>query len=365
MKLSRAGEIVLPQGHAAVTIASKSFLALARVTAATFVRHNPELPCYLVLTDEVDGFFDPATEPFRLLSYRDVGLPRPEPFLFQYEQQEASYAATPFAIDHVLSLGYQGAVFLKQETLVLDDLSSILEKLDRHPALLTPHFLTPPRGSRALRAELDVLRAGVFNGGFLAFSGSPESRSFLEWWKRRTSVNCRCEVEEGLHYEQRWLDFVPSLVPGAHILREPGMNVGHWNLPEREIRVSGGTVTACGEPCRVFRFSGYQADRPDMVTKYNSTLRVEDTGEASEVFRTYQRLLLEAGWEETRKWPYAFGSFDSGEAIPVDARRIYHDLGESREPFGDPFETRAPESFRNWLACQHPDRYPLPFRSVS
>jgi hypothetical protein len=355
----------MPSGHAAVTIASKSFLSLARVTAATFMRHNPELPCYLVLTDELDGYFDPKSEPFRLLSYREIGLPDPEQFLFQYAQQEASYAATPYALDFLLSLGYESAIFLKQETLVLDGLSPVLEKLQQHPVLLTPHFLTPPRGTRAVRTELDVLRAGVFNGGFLAFSNSPESRSFLDWWKRRTAFQCFCEVEEGLHFEQRWLDFVPSLVAGAHVLRDPGMNVGHWNVSERSIRVRDGNVTACGEPCRVFRFSGYQADRPDLVTKYNSTFRVEDTGEAAEVFRIYQQHLLDAEWERTRFWPYSFGQYRSGETIPSSARRVYHDIGSSRGRFGDPFDSSAPGCFRNWLAFEYPDRFALPHRGLA
>jgi hypothetical protein len=216
--------------------------------------------------------------------------------------------------------------------------------------LLTPHFLEPPRGARALEWELNVLRAGIFNGGFLAFSNRAEARQVLAWWKRKTRRGCFRAVEEGVHFEQRWLDFVPSLAPQCHILRDPGMNVGHWNLPERRIRVRDGRVTADGAPCRVFRFSGYQREFPQRVTQYNPHLTVESAGEAAEVFRRYQAGLDAAGYQETRQWPYAFGCFDNGVSIPETARRVYHDLNDEVRRFGDPFAAAHEGSFFRWLA---------------
>lgn len=336
------------QRVAVTTIASKRYLALARVTAESFRRHNAGVPFFTLLADEPDAAFDGAREPFETVGLDELDVEHPAGFRFQYNELEVSYAATPYLIDHLLGRGFDAVVFLKQETLVLGSLEPEFELLKRHSVLLTPHLLDPPAHERAVETELNVLRAGVYNGGFLGFNGSEESRRALAWWKRKTGRDCFREVEEGVHFEQRWLDFMPSLAPAVKILRDPGMNVGHWNLPEREIRVGGGRVTARGVECRVFRFSGYQYEAPQMVTRYNRHMTVESTGEAAEVVRVYQRMLKDAGHEECQQRVYAYANYDNGEAIGDEARRVYHDLGDEALKFGDPFRTEGEGSFYRW-----------------
>jgi hypothetical protein len=332
------------------SIVSKRYLHLARVTAESFCRHNPDVPFYLLLADEPQSSFDPGPEPFQTVSLAQLQLPDPLGFRFQYNELELSYACTPYLIEHLLDEGFDGVVFLKQETLVLDSLAPLFEKLRTYSLVLTPHFLELPGGSGALRSEINVLRAGVFNGGVLGFSNCEEARIVLDWWKRKLRRNCFRAPEEGLHFEQRWLDFMPCIAPRSHILRDPGVNVGHWNLPERRIRVRDGRVTANGSPCRVFRFSGYQPENPRMVTKYNLQTTIEGAADAAEVFRQYQTAIERSGWPDTQRLPYAFDSFQNGQPITDAIRRSYHDLGDAASEFGDPFETERPGSFYNWLA---------------
>ena len=334
---------------AAVTIASKPYIALARVTARSFREHNPDIPFFLLLTDEEEGLIRREREPFEVIHLDELRIGESPSFRFQYTELELSYASTPFVIEHLLASGFEAVVFLKQETLVLASLSPVLEELRGHSALLTPHLLEPPAGAGALQGEINVLRAGVYNGGFVAFADCEESRRFLAWWGERTARGCFRAVEAGVHFEQRWLDFAPAFMPSCHVLRDPGVNVGHWNLPERRIRARDGSVTACGVPCRVFRFSGYEPGRPHMVTKYNLHFTVESTGEAAAVFRMYDSMLRQEGYDETRAWPYAYGRFSDGALVPEMGRRIYHDLAGDARQFGNPFDVKPEGSYRNWL----------------
>lgn len=322
------------------------------MTAQSFGQHNPGIPFLTLLADEPDSSYDPLREPFSTVSLDDLAVDDPAGFRFQYNELELSYACTPYLIDHLLERGYDGVVFLKQETLVLGSLAPEFEMLQRHSVLLTPHLLEPPRGERAVETELNVLRAGVYNGGFVAFNNSAESRQLLAWWKQKTRWGCFREVEEGVHFEQRWLDFAPSLAPAHHILRDPGMNVGHWNLPERTIQAGNGTVLAAGVPCRVFRFSGYQYEAPHMVTRYNRHMTVDSTSEAAQVFRRYQAMLEAAGHEACQRLGYAYDTFDNGTPISDAMRRVYHDLGPETQRFGNPFSTSHPGSFYRWLNGQ-------------
>ena len=125
--------------------------------------------------------------------------------------------------------------------------------------------------------------------------------------------------------------------------------MAHWNLLERRVRADGGTLTARGKPLRVFRFSGFDPERPDRVSRY-SDLDVRDTGDAVEVFRKYHSMLVEAGHAQTRTWPFAYGSFDNGVPIPDIVRRIYRDLNDDGSRFGDPRRhAEAAGSFYQWL----------------
>ncbi len=335
---------------AAATIASKSRWALARATAKSFLEHNPGIPFYALLADEDEGLIDPDREPFSIIRLDQLGLPEKDRFCFQYSEMELSYALTPYLIEYLLNNGFDGALFLKQETMVLDGLGPIWEKLREHPVVVTPHLLEPGIGDEALAWEINVLRAGIFNGGVVAFSGHDEGREFLSWWKEMTSRECFLAIEKGLHYEQRWLDFVPTFVPSCHVLRDPGINVGHWNLFQRRVAVSpDGRVTACGVSCRIFRFSGYEPDNPERSSKYNVAVTMDRAGAAAQMFERYRSLLIEGGYETSRRWPYAYGHFDNGVRVADITRRIYHDWPGSVERFGNPFSTASAESFYRWL----------------
>ncbi|MEJ5369161.1 MAG: hypothetical protein WHT08_12620 [Bryobacteraceae bacterium] len=338
---------------ATATIASRSRISLARATAVSCRQHHPELPVFCLLADEPHESIRPGGEPFEILELGSLRIPAEHRLRFRYGEMELSYALTPFLIEHLLRAGFETVIFLKQETMVLDRFDGLLEQLNSASILLTPHFLEPPSGADAFRREWNVLRAGIFNGGVLGFSGCEEAFRVLAWWKQRTLQWCLLDVEQGLHYEQRWLDFLPSLAPGLRIVRDPGVNVGHWNLPERRIRVQGGRVTACGQPCRIFRFSGYDPARPDRISRYSRTM-VAETGDAARVFAAYHQLLLECGWQETHRLPYAWDRFDNGVPIPAEARRLYRALGTEAERFGDPFQTGPADSFFHWWTRRRP-----------
>jgi len=84
------------------------------------------------------------------------------------------------------------------------------------------------------------------------------------------------------------------------------VNVGHWNLRERRVEKAGGQYTACGVPCRVMRFSGYDFHRPEEVSRYTPGYSVRDTGAAEGLFRSYHEALERAGLRECERWPYAY-----------------------------------------------------------
>lgn len=291
-------------GWALCTIAAKPQWALGRVVARSFARHHPGVPVFVLLADRVDGAFDPAGEPFTMITPDQLDAPETEEMARRYTAQEFSYALTPMLLQWVLRQGFGRVLFIKQESLVTASLEPVMDRL-RQPGvslLLTPHLLAP-LGSVA--RELNILQCGTFNGGFVAVRGGGEGDRFLAWWRGRLAEDCRYDPAAGLHFEQRWLDLAAGMMEGVEVVRDPGVNVGHWNLPERQIRVEGELIWADGSLCRLFRFSGFEMEHPERATRYFERLRMERMGEAATVFARYRAELAAAGYWETRAWGYS------------------------------------------------------------
>jgi hypothetical protein len=334
----------------ACSIVAKADLAQARVTATTFRRHNPGVPFEVLLADRIDGAFDPELEPFPLVEIESIPLPDRRRFLFMHRANELAYAATPYWLRDLLERGYRRVLFLKQETMVLNSLEPLFARLADAPILLTPHLTAPAGTADGLDRERTVLLAGSYNGGVLGVSRSATARDFLDWWASRLAGGCRHDVASGWHFEQRWLDLVPAYFPDAAIARDPGFNSGHWTLPERRVERDGDSYRIDGAPLRVFRFSGFDPDRPDAVTRYSDRLRVAELGAARGLFERFEVSLAESGRAAARALPYAFSRFDNGVPIPDVAREIYRDLGSAAARFDDPFAAGGADSFFRYLA---------------
>lgn len=338
----------------AATIAAKRHLALARVLANSFRQYHSDTPFFVLLADEVEDRFDPAEEPFQILRLDELRIPNLPRFRFHYRQQELTYATTPYLLTHLLESGFSSALFFKQESLVLNSLSPVWERLARHSILLTPHLLKPLTGADRKERELNILQSGVYNVGLLGVTKTETTRTFLEWWQDRLYQHCLHDIAQGMHFEQRWLDLVPAFFEDIEILRDPGLNVAHWNLPERAMGAADNQLTAEGALCRFFRFSGFDPERPTCVTRYSTRLGMADIGAGASVFARYLKLLEEAGYHESKTWPYAFDYFDNGVPIPDLARELYRMLGDDVARFGDPFRTAGSDSFFHWLRDARP-----------
>jgi hypothetical protein len=336
---------------AACTIVAKSLLAYARVLAASFLDHHPDLPFFVLIADEIDGCFDPRAEAFQSIELTDLAIPRAHTLTFRYSQQPLSYASTPFLLAHLLDRGFARVLFVKQESLILGTLDDVIEALARHPIAMTPHVLSPLDGPDRVARELNILQSGVFNVGLLGVSESVTARRFLAWWQDRVFAHCLHAVADGMHYEQRWLDLVPAYFEGAHVVRDPAINIGHWNLPERSVDVLDDPyrVLVDGRPCRLFRFSGYDPEVPHVPTRHSGRLTWDTLGPARRVFERYASLVIAAGHREAQRWPYAYDRFDNGLPIPDFVRQLYVGLGTQSDVFGDPRATTRSDSFFEWL----------------
>lgn len=334
------------------TIVAKNYLPFARVLDQSLRRHHPEARLVVVLTD--DGALASGGEAFSILTPADLGVPEIRPLAFRTTQFEFSVALKPYLLEKLLERA-DSALFLDADLLVLDELDSLFECVRSHDVTLVPHALVPASGANRIGRDLVLHRSGTFNGGVVGVRPSDAAVTLLRWWQRNVYSRCTHDTPHGMHYDQRWLDLIPGFVEDLHVHRDAGVNVGHWNLPERPIRIRDGRVTAGEVPCRLFHFSGFNPDDPETPTRYRPALRLEDIGEAARLYRSYAGQLRAACWNEARLATYAYDSFDNGVRIPEAARRLYASLRD-KERFGDPFRAREAGNYFEWLRGGRPNR---------
>jgi hypothetical protein len=286
------------------TVASEAFLPFVRVLVDSLRRFHPEVPFILVLA-EPEATPPDSIDWCEAVPIDEIGLPPLEEVRTRYTLSEIVISAKAFLLRYLLDRGFERAVFLDCDILVLGDLSGLLRPACPAPIQLTPHVLDRIDGS--VSQELLLLRSGVFNGGFVGVEESAEARRFLDWLQRRLVVHCRHDLATGLHNDQRWLDLVPALFPQTRIERDPGANVAYWNLHERSLTVANDAVLVNGGPGRFFHFSGYDPSKPEQPTRYRPQLARSDLGCAGVVFDRYADLLRTAGWR-ARPWRDAPGA---------------------------------------------------------
>jgi uncharacterized protein YoxC len=344
------------------TIITKSYLAHARTLAATLAAHHSDLKLYVLLADRVDGYFDPTDEPFEIIQLEDLPDQNTiHQLCFYYTPFELCCALRGALHDYIFHhTSAESWLFLDADIMVCHSLDSIFEQLSTVSILLTPHCQTPVSLQDVNPHELNLLRAGLSNAGFLGLRRTEETQRFIAWFKERLTHYCFNDQAlgepRGLFVDQLWLNLVLLYFQEVAFLKEPGANIGHWNLYEKQLTISEeNTITIAERPLLFVHFSGWDIESPTVISKYSLMYENYDNSAWSRLAKTYQQQLLEHGYETVIQYPYAFDRFNTGELISINSRRTYYE--ELIQ--GTTLETSPFESFSYF------ERKPYRIRSIN
>jgi len=323
---------------AACTIVAKNYLPMARVLAKSWKQFHPDCPFFVLFLDSPQGFFAPEAEIFESVYTSDLDIPNLSGFLFKYTVLEASTAVKPYLLSYLFRRhDIQKLLYIDPDILILHSLSNLSKYLDSSDILLTPHLLEPIPNDGRRQTEHDILKSGTFNLGFIGLRNGIESDRLLRWWSDKLYHHCIVSIEQNLFVDQRWMDFAPSLFSGVRVLREPGYNIAYWNLHERIVSLDDGVMVNGSQPVYVLHCSGFDADKPWIVSKHQDRFGMADIGELQKLYLQYRDLLMDNGWDDAKRWTYGLDFFDSGVKIPSSARRYYWSLGTNVAHLGNPF----------------------------
>ncbi len=332
------------------TIISKNYLPFARTLAESFHKYN-EGKVYVLLVDTIDGYFEPENEQFELIELEELRrmIPDFEKFCFQYTILELNTGVKPYLLQYLFEkYNVEKLVYFDPDILITNKLDELSALLDNNSIILTPH-LTSPIDDNYNPTEIDILKAGIYNLGFIALSNNRTVMNMLDWWQKRLFNKCIVAFEQGLFVDQKWIDLVPGFYPGVLILQHPGYNIAYWNYHCRKVRLEGDHIYVNDGPSYFLHFSGYDPLNIGPISKYQNRYTIDRLKEMRSVFGMYSERLISNGWMQCKNWPYAFGYFDNGIKIPDFVRRYYLELGEEVKKFGNPFSVEDENSYFQWL----------------
>jgi hypothetical protein len=254
---------------------------------------------------------------------------------------ELNRAVKPFMFQHLLRMGHETVLYFDPDIQILSRLDQILEPLqDGASFVLTPHLCAPAEGD-AFPNDIGIMRAGIYNPGFLGVHACPEAESILAWWARRLQYQCVSGHDGEILAGQKFMDLVPGFADKARILRDPTVNVGYWNLQQRTLSFEDGTWKVDGRPLGFFHFSGFGPAKMNRLSKYSDAFRGNAISPAlSRLLEQYATQLHANSHGRIPAGLYAYGRFASGTPIPPVVRKMFRDRHIAWS--ADPFETYEP-----------------------
>jgi hypothetical protein len=330
-----------------------SGLDRARVLAETIRRYHPDWLLWLCFADrEPPGFhFSVAEEPFdRIVRLDDLGIANLPAWVFGHQRDELSAAVKGAMLSHMFAAGAGKVVYLDPDIALFDTLAPVIELLDRHPIMLTPHVPAPGNHRAAFPERgIGALKGGIYDTGFIGYdtgfigvAGTKEGRAFAEWWSERLRESSHVETPEADIGDRRWRDLIPALFPDTCILHDPGCNLAHWNIGDRQIHITpAGDIVAGDAPLRFVNFANI-----DTVPGLNSDERLE----LFELLRWYRARLARCAVDGLPENYWAFSCYEDGAPILPAHRVVFRTRDQLAMRYPDPFASGS-GSYQEWCSA--------------
>jgi hypothetical protein len=308
----------------AITICSINYISKALVLFQSYKTHNKNHDFYILLVDrKCEINFD--INGINILWAEDLKIDNFLQHAFEYDVIEFNTNVKPTALKFLLET-YDSVVYLDPDIKIYSSLSSVFDSLSTASVVVTPHANTPIIDGKK-PDDLELLKFGSFNLGFVGVSRCEEGLAFLNWWSDRCLDYGFYEPQLGLAVDQKWVSLAPCFFPNLQILHDQGLNVAFWNLHERNLSKSGDTwLVNDSVPLKFIHFSSFNTNSPDSIAQKQTRFPAGSRPDFIGLAEIYAQELLENASDEFSKHPYGFDYFEDGTYITPALRRFYSSL---------------------------------------
>lgn len=329
---------------AVFTIASRNYFAFVRTLMNSLEKSNPDWERHVVVVDEIGEEFEKIPRNFNLVDLNELNLPGPEKMKFRYTIMEFNTAVKPCAILRLFE-EYDRVVYIDPDIYVYEKMQEVEDAWDKgYDFVLTPHFTGYWDEDGCMPDEPAIMRAGVYNLGFIALNKCPETIEMVKWWADKLEEKCVVDIPEGIFVDQKWIDLVPGRYDKVFILRHEGYNIAYWNLSHRTPELRDGKYYFNGQRLVFFHYSGFNPRDMVNFSKHQNRFTLNDMGVAKKLFEDYAAEALSNDFDMWKKFKYSFANFSDGRPVFDVFRYAYRESKELQKKCGDnPFA--RPEIF--------------------
>ncbi|EGM78169.1 Glycosyl transferase family 8 [Rheinheimera sp. A13L] len=307
--------------NACLTICSINYLPKALVLADSYIVNNPADDFYLLLTDrKINSISVP--ENVNLLWVEDLGIKNWERYAFSYDVIEFNTNVKPYTLLKLLEK-YENVMYLDPDIQVFSSLNSVWEELTEQAILVTPHYFEPILDGHK-PDDLELLKFGTFNLGFVAVSNKPDAVAFLHWWSDRCLEFGYYEPQSGLGVDQKWVTIAPSFFKSMKVSFDAGLNLAFWNLHERSIStVNDKLVVNNDVDLKFIHFSSFDEKNPGNIAKKQDRFAMDSRPDFVVLAKDYAAKLKSKSESYSFQDFYSFDYFEDGAYITPALRRFY------------------------------------------
>ncbi|WGK81279.1 hypothetical protein PYE51_11650 [Vibrio aestuarianus] len=277
---------------AAYTSFNYAYASKACVLAKTMKEFNPDWHVVAIVTDTYDINRNKLLEEFfdEIIFSDGLDIVDYDKFVKKYSVVEMCTAVKGAAACFLLARSYDQVFYFDPDIQVFSSLLSMSDALTQGNVLLTPHILTvesTQKSEAIIDTEVNALKYGIFNLGFIGFNNSREGRRVAKWWSDRLAFACIDAPGDGYFTDQKWCNHIPVLFDGVIIHKDFGCNLASWNLYERTVQISDeGDVFVNDDTLKFYHFTKFGSVGLAMTTRY-----AKDNFDVYELWANYGREL--------------------------------------------------------------------------
>jgi lipopolysaccharide biosynthesis glycosyltransferase len=341
--------------QAIFSIVARNYLPMAKALGNSIDRFHANIPFYIIVADHSDDFENNG-DADRIIDAKRLDIPKFEEMSFKYDITEFCTSLKPFCFDYLFNRGYEKVIYFDPDIFVFSSLDNVFEQLSNSSIVMTPHLSIMQSTYTGLVPEGMLMHVGIFNFGFCAINSSVNGRKIVDWWKIRLTDQCYADKTDGLHTDQKWMDFVPSFITNAHIERGLGYNLAIWNWHERKIEIRDNEFWVVARddnskamPLVFFHFSNFHFTHADTISAFKPKYirKFDDLSAAVDEYAS--ELVAQKISYHAKRNIYKFSAYDNGVKITHFHRRMYRRLIDNGHIFINPFSSQEKNSFYNLL----------------
>ncbi|MFA6081592.1 MAG: hypothetical protein WC741_04260 [Patescibacteria group bacterium] len=321
-------------------IIANDYIPQQQLFTKYFKKNHPDIDIYCITLENKN--FD--SKLFKSIPIDKIDTVDNLDFLkFKYNVLELSTAVKPAIFLWLFKkYHYKKILYFDSDILVYRPLNEIIKKLDIFDALVTPHIRENINDNKEPN-EIDFVKSGYFNAGFLGLKRSNKSIKFLRWWAEKTNKYCYIDFNKFYFVDQRWLDYLPIFLD-AYIIKEPGYNVAYFNLHEYIGKIDTKKIF-------FIHFSGFDKDK---VSVYQRRFDIKSLREYSQYFKNYYSEINDLSNSKSHKYKYDY--FNNEVYISPYIKKIFLNsniVDEYGIEAKTPFNIKGEANVYSFLNNQH------------